>query len=182
MHAFFPAWRGLCMLCSYSAYMTPRIKTAFTFTYTHEAGAASAVTDSRRARRREDISLACHYIKVAVWRMWKPEHATLLHLRDTQEHQSWGDCGTQHLSKVSHEINPNAMGGSLVMRLEHSMERVPGSAKRICDCFFAAKFNHISSSFISPCSAVFMGHSSLFFVKLSSGLTITVDSHWLPAE
>lgn len=54
------------MLCSYSAYMTPRIKTVFTFTDTHEAGAASAVTDSRHARRREDISLACHYIKVAV--------------------------------------------------------------------------------------------------------------------
>lgn len=85
IHAFFPAWRGLCILCSYSAYTAPRIKSVFTFIYAHEAGAASAVTDSRHALRREDISVACHYFKAAVWRTWRPEHTALLHLRNTED-------------------------------------------------------------------------------------------------
>ena len=99
----------------------------------------------------------------------------------SRQHQSW-DCGTKLLSTVSRETNPSALGGSLLMRLEQSMERVSGSAKIICDCFFTTKFNHILSSIVYPWSVIFMGNSSLFFVELLPGLTITVDSHWLPAE
>lgn len=111
--------------------------------------------------------------------MWRPEHSTLLYLRDTPdstraETVALSTCLQFHMK---YEINTSAVEGSLRVRLEQSMERVPGSAKIICDCFFATMLNHILSSIVYPCSVICMRNSFSFFVKLLTGLTITVDSH-----
>lgn len=135
IHAFYPAWRGLYILCSYSTYMTPRIKNCL-YIYIHSWSWCSLCSYRLQAcseKGRHFIGTllfqSCCLKNVETWTCNSAPSAWY-----SRQYQSW-DCGTKHFSTVWHEINTSAIGGSLLMRLEQSTERVPGSAKIICDCF-----------------------------------------------
>lgn len=120
IHALFPAWRELCILCSYPAYMNPKIKTVLHL-YTHEAGAASEVADfpTEKGRHFTGLSLfqSCYVKNAKTWTRNSAPSAW-----NSRQHQSW-NCGNKHLSMVSHEINTTAVEETLHMRWEQSKEK-----------------------------------------------------------
>lgn len=85
IHAFFPAWRGLYILCSYSAYMTPRIKNCL-YIYIHSWSWCSLCSYrlqacSEKGRHFIGTSLfqSCCLKNVETWT------CNSAHLRDTQD-------------------------------------------------------------------------------------------------